>query len=251
MLFSNMPLKHQFTALFILVLLMSSCSSIYMPGVPNTPMLTNKGEFAGGGHVSLRGNLNFNAAYAVNDYLAVITNMGSLNTEGRKKDISHKYFEVGGGYFKTFGPNDNRVLEFYAGMGTASSKRIFRDYEDDVLVSTNIYDADYSKMFFQVNYASKEIGKVKLFGTEFGLNYGTAWRISFAATNDFYKNHVPHVNEDNIFIEPVFYTRMVLSEHIQLQYSSGSNFGLKKRKFLNAGHSIFSVGAVFNIGGKH
>ncbi|RZL37232.1 MAG: hypothetical protein EOP00_28815, partial [Pedobacter sp.] len=65
---------------------------------------------------------------------------------------------------------------------------------------------------------------------------------------NFYRNGVLQANEDNIFIEPVFFTRMILSEQVQLQYTSGSNFGLKSRKFLNAGHSVFSVGAVVNLG---
>ena len=221
-----------------------------MPGVPNTPMLTTKGEFAGGAHVSLKGNLNFNGAYAVSNNLAAMVNFGFMDNERKRKDIKHNYFEIAGGYFKTFGPDDNRILEFYAGMGTASSYRVFRKYDDGVLINTDIYDANYTKTFVQANYSSKKTSKVRLLGIDFGLNYGTAWRLSFASTNDFKLNNVPHPNEDNIFIEPVFFTRMVLSEQFQLQYTSGSNIGLRSRKFLNAGHSVFSVGAVFNIGGK-
>ncbi|WP_171047028.1 hypothetical protein [Pedobacter helvus] len=229
---------------------MSSCSSIYMPGVPNTPMLTTKGEVAAGAHVSLRGNVNINTAYAFSDNLAAMVNFGAMNSERSKRDVKHNYFEFGGGYFKTFGPEDNRILEFYAGMGTASSKRVVRNFDDDVLISTDIYDADYTKMFVQANYSSKKTSKVRLLGVDFGLNYGTAWRLSFASTKDFKLNGVPQINEDNIFIEPVFFTRMVLSDQFQLQYTSGSNIGLRNRKFLNAGHSVFTIGAVINVGGK-
>ena len=245
-----MPLKYKLLALVSAVLILSSCSSIYMPGVPNTPMLTRKGEFAAGGHISLRGNLNVNTAYAFGDNLAAMVNFGSMDSERRKRDVKHNYFEFGGGYFKTFGPEDNRILEFYAGMGTASSKRVVRNFDDGVLINTDIYDADYTKMFVQANYSSKKTSKVRLLGVDFGLNYGTAWRLSFASTKDFKLNGVPQINEDNIFIEPVFFTRMVLSEKFQLQYTSGSNIGLRSRKFLNAGHSVFTVGAVINVGGK-
>ena len=72
--------------------------------------------------------------------------------------------------------------------------------------------------------------------------------MSFAKTNDFYRNGVLQPNEDNIFLEPVFFTRMILSDEVQLQYTSGGNFGLKSRKFLNAGYSVFSVGVVVNLG---
>lgn len=245
-----MPLKYKLLTLLAIILLSSGCSSIYMPGVPNTPMLTTKGEFAAGAHISLRGNVNVNSAYAFSDNLAAMVNFGSMNSERRKRDVKHNYFEFGGGYFKTFGPEDNRILEFYAGMGTASSKRVVRDFDDGVLVNTDIYDSDYTKMFVQANYSSKKTSKVRLLGVDFGLNYGTAWRLSFASTKDFKLNGVPQVNEDNIFIEPVFFTRMILSEQFQLQYTSGSNIGLRSRKFLNAGHSVFSIGAVINVGRK-
>lgn len=245
-----MPIKHQLVTLVFAALLISSCSSIYMPSVPNTPMLTTKGEFAGGAHISLKGNASFNTAYAVTEHFAVMANAGFMNNEGRKKDINHKVFEFGGGYFKTFGPENNRILEIYGGLANGRSKRTFREYENDVVVSSDFYDAAYSKKFVQVNYSSKKVNDVKIFGFKFGLNYGTAWRLSFVETDDFYKNGVMQPNEDNVFLEPVFFTRMVLSEQIQLQYTSGSNIGLKSRKFLNAGHSVFTVGAVVNIGRK-
>lgn len=244
-------LKKQFSlsAIFVAVLL-GGCSSIYMPGVPNTPMLTNKGEIAAGAHVSLKGNINVNTAYAFTDNLAAMVNFGFVDNQRRKKDVAHKYFEAAGGYFKTFGPNDNRILEFYAGMGTANSSRTYREFDNGILMGSETQTADYTKTFVQANYSSKTISNLRLLGVDFGLNYGTAWRLSFASTNNFKINGVPHANEDNIFIEPVFFTRMVLSDEFQLQYTSGSNIGLKNRKFLNAGHSVFTIGAVVNIGGK-
>ncbi len=245
-----MPKQYALVFTIFLALTLSGCSSIYMPGVPNTPMLTTKGELAAGAHVSLRGSVNVNTAYAVTDNLAAMVNFGFVENERRRKDISHKYYEVAGGYFKTFGPNDNRILEFYAGMGTAESKRTIRDFDEGVLVGAEMQTADYNKIFVQANYSSKNINNLRLLGINFGLNYGTAWRLSFASTNNFKINGIPHVNEDNIFIEPVFFTRMVLSDQFQLQYTSGSNIGLKSRKFLNAGYAVFTIGAVMNIGGK-
>ncbi len=246
-----MPLKYRLlVTLFSSLAVLSSCSSLYRPGVPNTPMLTTKGEFAGGAHLSVAGNLNLNTAYAFTDHLAGTFNYGVMSSSGKRKDIDHKYYEIGAGYFKTFGPDDDRILEFYAGMGNANSDRTLRKYEDDVVIKTTIYDSNYTKLFLQANYSSKKAKKVRLLGVEFGLNYGTAWRLSFASTNDFKINGINQINEDNIFIEPVFFTRMLLSENFQLQYTSGSNIGLKSRKNLNAGYSVFSIGAVINVGGK-
>ena len=236
------------TAILLLVFL-SSCSSIYIPSVPNTPMLTTKGEIAAGAHMSLKGNFNFNSAYAVGNHFAVLANGAFMNNEKTSKDISHKMIEIGGGYFDTFGSNNNRILEIYAGVGSGSNDRVFREFDNnDVLTGTSIQKAKYDKKFIQVNYSSKKVDNLHLFGVKFALNYGTALRMSFVKTNDFTINNVLQANENNIFLEPVFYTRMILSDEVQLQYTSGSNFGLKSRKFLNAGNSVFSVGAVINLG---
>ncbi|RYG07961.1 MAG: hypothetical protein EOO07_26450 [Chitinophagaceae bacterium] len=235
----------------LLLAILTSCSSIYIPSVPNTPMLTTQGEIAAGAHISLKGNFNFNSAYAIGNHFALMANGASMSNEREKKDIKHKMLEFGAGYFDTFGPEGNRILEVYAGFGSGKSERVFREYDrDDFLVATDLQKSNYDKKFIQVNYSSKKIDKLRLLGVDFGLNYGTALRMSFIKTNDFYLNGVLQPNEDNVFLEPVFFTRMVLSDEIQLQYTSGSNFGLRSRKFLNAGHSVFTIGAVLNVGRK-
>ncbi|MES2418898.1 MAG: hypothetical protein V4541_11970 [Bacteroidota bacterium] len=235
-----------FLCLFVVL---SGCSSIYIPSVPNTPMLTTEGEIAAGAHISLKGNVNFNSAYALSNHFAVLANGAYQKNKTEKKEVKHKMIELGGGYFKTFGPDKNRILEIYAGIGKGKSDKLFHQFDNnDVLTSTDFDQAKYDKKFIQVNYSSKKKDNVRLFGVNFGLNFGTALRMSFVKTSDFYRNDVLQANEDNIFIEPVFFTRMILSEQVQLQYTSGSNFGLKSRKFLNAGNSIFSIGAVVNLG---
>lgn len=235
--------------LLLTIIILSSCSSIYIPSVPNTPMLTTQGEVAGGAHISLKGNFNFNSAYAVTNHVALLANGAFMHNERTKKDIKHKMIEFGGGYFDTFGPDNNRILEIYVGLGSGKSDRAFRNFDrNDVLISNDIQEAKYDKQFVQVNYSSKKVNNLRLFGAKFGLNYGTALRVTYAKTNNFYRNNILQPNEDNIFFEPVFFTRMILSDEVQLQYTSGSNIGLKSRKFLNAGNSVFSVGVVVNLG---
>ncbi|MES2447368.1 MAG: hypothetical protein V4546_09315 [Bacteroidota bacterium] len=241
-------MKSNLLAILLSTILLSSCSSIYMPSVPNTPMLTTQGEIAAGAHMSLKGNFNFNSAYAVTNHVAVIANGSFMQNEATRKDVKNKSVEIGAGYFNTFGPDNNRIIEIYGGLGSGKSDRFFRTFDNDVLIATDNQEANFDKKFIQVNYSSKRRSNLRLFGVDFGLNYGTALRMSFINTNNFYRNGILQANEDNIFIEPVFFTRMILSEQVQLQYTSGSNFGLKSRKFLNAGNSVFSIGAVVNLG---
>ncbi|TCC98098.1 hypothetical protein EZ449_21720 [Pedobacter frigidisoli] len=234
----------------VLALFASSCSSVYMPNVPNTPMLSKQGEFSGGGHISLKGNASINGAYAVSDHIGVIFSGSTMNSERRTKDFGHKLIEIGGGYFDTFGPDNNRIIEIYGGVGKGWSDITFRDYKDDVLISNEVQEVDYRKSFLQVNYSSKKKNNLRLFGTDFPINYGTALRISHVKMDRFFLNGVVQPKEDNIFFEPIFFTRMGLSKNIQLQYTTSSNIGLKSRKYMSAGNSIFTLGIVVNVGGK-
>ncbi|HEY0770211.1 MAG TPA: hypothetical protein VGD31_07735, partial [Sphingobacteriaceae bacterium] len=89
-----------------------------------------------------------------------------------------------------------------------------------------------------------------VFKKRYPLNYGTVLRLSYVTMDEFIRNDVPQPTEDNIFLEPVFFTRLVLSPSVQFQFTSGSNFGLRNRKFLTAGNSVLSLGLVINVGGS-
>lgn len=222
-----------------------------MPNVPNTPMLSTKGEFSGGGHISLRGNASINGAYAATNHFGVLFSGSYMNSERHTKDYRHKLLEVGGGYFNTFGPDDNRIIEIYVGYGGGNTNRTYRTYDDnDLLTNTDLQEVTYSKTFLQVNYSSKRSSNLRLFGKDFPINYGTALRISDVEMKTFMRNKIGQTREGNVFLEPIFFTRMRLNDQIQLQYTSSGNFGLNSRKFMNAGNSLFTIGAVVNIGGK-
>jgi hypothetical protein len=229
----------------------SGCSSVYMPNVPNTPMLSTKGELSTGAHITLKGNASFNSAYAVGEHVGVMLNGSLMNSHRTKKDFRHNLLEAGGGYFTTFGPNGNRILEIYTGLGRGSSERTYKTKTSDGPITYDHQEVTFNKYFLQVNYSSKRKKTLRLVGHSFGLNYGTALRASYINMDEFFRNDIKQPTEDNIFLEPIFFTRMVLSPTVQLQYTSGSNFGLKNRKFLTAGNTVFSVGFVINVGGRN
>jgi hypothetical protein len=234
-----------------LLLFFSACSSVYMPNVPNTPMLSSRGELSAAAHVTLKGNVSVNSAYAASDHFGVLLNGSVMNSSRTKKDFRHNLIESGAGYFTTFGPDKNRVLEIYAGLGKGNSERVYKDKTSTGLVTEDRQEINFNKSFLQVNYSSKKKQDLNLFGARFPLNYGTALRMSYVNMTKFIRNDLTQATEDNIFLEPVFFTRMMISNAVQLQYTTGSNFGFKNRKFLTAGNSVFSVGLVINVGGKN
>lgn len=214
-------------------------------------MLSSQGELSASGHLSLKGNASFNSAYAVSDHFGVLLNGAAMSSNRTKKDFKHSLLETGAGYFTTFGSTNDRILEIYAGLGRGSSERVYKDRIDHELVTSDRQEVDFNKYFMQVNYSSKDKKNLKLFKRDFPLNYGTAVRLSYVNMSEFIRNDISQPTEDNVFIEPVFFTRMALSKSVQLQYTSGSNFGLKNRKFLTAGNSVFTVGLVINVGGSN
>lgn len=235
---------------FLIVIILSSCSSIYIPNVPNTPMLSKVGELHAGGHISMKGNVSVNSAYALSDHLGVLLGGSLMNSNTSKKEFKQNFVEIGTGYFTTFGADNKRILEVYGGYGKGMSDLVFKDRTLNGPVITETQTSSFDKYFMQVNYSSKDRKNLKLFKHKFPLNYGTALRVSYADMNNFELNGVLQQTEDNIFLEPVFYTRMHLNNIWQLQYTSGSNFGLKNRKYLTAGYSVFTIGVVVKVGGK-
>ncbi|WP_207426297.1 hypothetical protein [Pedobacter sp. SYSU D00535] len=230
---------------------LSACSSLYMPNVPNTPMLSAPGELHASAHISLRGNASFNTAYAVSNHLGVIANGSMMNNQRDRKDFKHNLIEAGAGYFSTFGPANNRILEIYGGLGRGSSERIYKERDMQGALTYDRFETSFNKLFFQVNYSSKRKRDLRIFGGNFPLNYGTALRASHVSMREFTRNDVAQDLEENIFLEPVFFTRMSVSNSVQIQYTSGSNFGLFNRKFLTAGNSVFTIGLVINVGGRN
>ncbi len=245
-------IKSTFFILFsIIILAIAGCSSIYIPNVPNAPMLSQQGELHASGHVSLKGNVSFNTAYAVANHFGVLLNGSLVSNNKEKRDFKQNLIEVGGGYFTTFGAEENRILEIYTGVGRGSTNRSYKENLGAGLVTTDRQEVTFNKFFMQVNYSSKKQKDLRLFGKQYPLNYGTMLRVSHITMNEFLRNDIAQPKEDNIFLEPVFFTRMVLSDAVQLQYSTGSNFGLRNRKFLTAGNSVFTLGLVINVGGKN
>lgn len=236
--------------LFFVVFILSSCSSLYIPNVPNTPMFTQKNELHASANISLKGNMSFNSAYAVTDNFALMANGSFINQNKEKKDFKQEMLEAGLGYFTTFGANNNRIFEVYTGYGRGNSYRVLSDLTYDGPIPRETYDITFDKYFLQVDFSSKKKRSLKLLKNNYRLSYGTALRMSYVTMDDYKMTGVIPIKEDNIFLEPIFFTRMRLNENFQVQYTSGSNFGLKNRKYLTAGNSVFTLGLIYNVGGK-
>lgn len=245
---SKIITNHYLFILFCAVFL-SSCSSIYMPNVPATPMFKNAGEVYVAGHFNTKGNISATAGAAISEHIAVIANGSSINTGASNNDYFRQQLVEGGiGYFTAIGKEKRQVLEIYGGYGIGNTK--------DFKQRASIYgyelvesrEMNFDKIFLQLNYSSTRKKKINIFGDKKELNYGTAIRLSRVGMKEFWLNEVSSPIEENFFIEPLFYTRMQLVNGLQLQYTNGFNIGLNNNEYLKAGNSVFTLGLVYTFG---
>lgn len=224
---------------------LTGCSSLYFPPPPHAPLLTHQGEIYGSISTNLQGNTALQGAYGVTDHLGVAGTFSSMHRKKTKRTENIDFGEASVGYFTKL--PDKRVLEVYVGGGGGKTERIERDDEQ---VVTRRLNGTLSKAFAQVNYARKKSDNIRLFNHDFPLTYGAALRMSYVQLNNFQINGVATPGENNVFFEPITFTRTQIAGPVQLQLLSGQIFGFRSNKYLKAANSVFQVGIVVNLDGK-
>lgn len=233
----------------LLGFILTSCSSIYMPNVPATPMFTKAGEVYVAGHLNTKGNLSGNVGFTLSDHVAIIGNASTVNTGSNNNDYFRQWLAEGGiGYFTKIGKDNRQVLEMYAGYGVGNTKDFKQRASIQGYELVEAQEMNFDKIFLQVNYSSTRKKKINIFGDKKELNYGTAIRLSRVAMKDFWLNEMIAPTEENYFIEPLFFTRMQLVNNLQVQYTNGFNIGLNSNEYLKAGNSVFTLGLVYTFG---
>lgn len=164
--------------LLILTIILSSCSTMYIPSAPNIPLLSKEHE----SNISLgtgTNSVSLSGAHAVNSKYAVILNSAvSYGNFTSFNDLGDLYYNGGdeylfeGGYFqhyivetgfgRYFSFNDG-ILELYSGTGYGHAK-------------SGSYRNDYGSVFVQMNngfkWANFEVGtSLKLVGSYMNYEY--------------------------------------------------------------------------------
>lgn len=219
-----------------------------MPNVPATPMFSEVGEVYVGGHLNTRGNLSGNLGVAVSDHVALIANAATVNTGIDNNDYFRQWIAEGGiGYFTRIGKEKRQILEIYGGYGVGNTKDFKQRASIHGYELVEAQEMNFDKVFVQLNYSSTRKKKINIFGDKKELNYGTAIRLSRVGMKEFWLNEVKSPNEENYFIEPLFFTRMQLVNGLQVQYTNGFNIGLNSNEYLKAGNSVFTLGLVYTF----
>lgn len=143
---------HHIAIVLLISLCCSSCASVYVSSVRNTPLLTKKGEFQGS--ASFGNGANLNAAYALTNHIGITAGgMYSNNSLVNWKNTyrKHQSAEVALGYFT----NKDRIsFETYIGYGGGHG------YAQDSLFGLFIFsntqqtaEGTYHRYFIQPTFA--------------------------------------------------------------------------------------------------
>jgi len=140
------------TALYVaLIVLCTSCESVYIPSVRNAPLLSRSREFQLS--ASAGNGMNLNTAYAVTNHIGLIGNAMYANDKWQYANSYriHQSADAGLGYF---GSKERISYELYAGAG--KGKGYARDISSGFLFlfnSEKISSGSYRKIFMQPTIA--------------------------------------------------------------------------------------------------
>ena len=199
----------------LLLLVATSCASVYMPNTRNTPMFRESGEAQLS--VYAAAGLDFQGAYAVTDHIAIMGNYNWLSANQTVADSTFKQknnlWEVGLGLY---GVKRKIRWELFAGygMGKVDSYSqlgglFYSDFGQQEVISTG----NYTKIFIQPSLGSN---KKK-------VNVAFTPRISLIEFKDFTAAGITRTSTEKmqIFIEPAFTTKFLLSGNLEAMIQIG------------------------------
>lgn len=120
-----MNMRRVLYILFVGALFLSTgCVTLYKPNVVHSPLLKEKGDWNTTAAIGLSGCglLNIQSSYAVSSHAGIMADgmyhFRHFTSAGASTEKLNMFFgEAGGGYFSSFGKDNNRLFQVYSGMG--------------------------------------------------------------------------------------------------------------------------------------
>jgi hypothetical protein len=240
-----------------LIILLASCSPVYVPNMRNTPLFTKAGEFQGSFHYGT-GGLDVQSAVSVTNNFGLMANLsyGNRNTNTDESTTTgtydndyhkHKLYEGGIGYFK----NDKTFcFEVFAGYGVGEGTS-YGSYEDIFSSSDNeLATGKFSRIFIQPSFGFNK--KVVHVGFTPRISYVDF--TEFTTTNNSTGTSVIETRDPApaVFFEPSVTTRFNFIDNrffATLQVGVCASF--EGKNMFDHEPFSFSTGLGFRLGGLH
>lgn len=233
---------------FVVLLLATSCSPLYVPNTRNTPLFREQGEFQG--TINVTTGLEGQLAYALSDNLAVMTNGSFFNQkitdQQEEYTRAHKYFEGGLGYYNVTRKYRSEIYVGYgAGEDTSFSQYYFFTpyFGQKDLVATG----KYNRIFIQPTIGSNKRG----FNMAFTLRMSMVDYTEFSSNDNNPALSVVTVKPDekaHFFLEPALTGKFPLAGNLQGIVQLGVNAPLPNDAYFDYVPLQLSVGIQLNTG---
>lgn len=225
----------------IILLLVASCSPLYLPGTKNTPLFREQGEAQISGFLSSSG-LEAQVAYALTDHLAMIGDFSYASQKKSNPDYTRKntFGEAGLGYYDRSRSARYEVLVGY-GIGQGTHHDVYYFFADDfgkqVSVETT---AKMQRIFVQPTIGTNNRG----------TNISFTPRISWVDFSEFSSGGVTEkpVEGPVIFLEPTATIKFKLAGNLYGIFQLGLAVSLGDT-FYTVQPLTASVGVQIDTGG--
>jgi hypothetical protein len=239
------------TILFIALLLLSACSSIYIPNTRNVPLFRGAGEAQAS--VYLTNGVDVQAAFSLTDNLAAIGSYSMLTQHETNPEFTRKngYGELGLGYFKNERSYRFELFLGY-GQGKGTSLANYYFYASDFGVTGIVATATFSRLFIQPTISTNN------------RNFNIAFtpRISIVDFKEFTSSGPPPPaaqkspitkNPDEkgyMFIEPALTGKFPLVGNLNGVFQLGLSVPANSDVYFNYEPLQVSLGIQLHVGGK-
>jgi len=229
-----------------LAALISSCSPLYVPNTRNIPLFREQGEFQGTVYVST--GIEAQLAYAVSDNIAVMTNTSFISEKKPEQDYtrSHKFAEVGIGYYQVTRKYRAELFVGY-GLGKETSFAQYSFFTPFFSQKDLVATAIYNRIFIQPTISTN--GR--------GFNLAFTPRLSFVDFTKFTSNDNNPANKEvtvkpdekyHLFFEPALTGKFPIVGNLQGVFQLGLNVPLPTEVYFDYVPIQFSIGIQLNTG---
>lgn len=234
----------RFNLLLLLIVLISSCSPMYVPSTRNAPLFRGQGEFQGSAFVTT--GIDLQAAYAVSDHVGIMGDYSTLKEKPKDPqdptqsfDRKRNYFETGIGYFTN---TKTRRVEVYVGYGqgksTTTGQYNFLGLGQNELIVTG----NYRNYFIQPSIGTNNRGFNLIFTPRF----------SFLNFYEFTSGVITEKPNEKIHlvVEPAITARFRMAENLNGMFQLGLNVPIPNDAFFDYAPVQAAFGIQLHLGGS-
>ncbi len=225
-----------FRLILLICLVSIACTPVYIPNSRSVPLFESAGEVSIDGYINGSG-FDVNTGVAVSDHVAIIANGAYAQTgDSESEDYqSHRFGEVGVGYFSDTGTNLRTEIFGGYGIGEATS------VDEYIFFTTNSErtTGHYNRMFVQGNMGWSP-GNFQL---------GGAFRFSYVTFTEFETTSSSYTNSRSAtFAEPTFFLKG--GDDIKFNLQAGLNLPMQESIAFDYRFLHLTLGLGVKIGGR-